>query len=448
MIRDCISNWLKMKRILIFFAALFSFTTLLAQRSDRKILEDFLSKQKDIAYERIETLKGEPLKYKIKIKQPLDWSDNNKGYFNQQVILTHTGFDNPMLMETQGYQINNARNNELQQILNSNDLNIEHRYFGESIPDSTIFNWKYLTLYNATHDLHHINEIFKKLYKNKWISTGISKGGQTTIYYRYFFPNDVEVSIPYVAPINYTLEDRRIYKFLDKVGTHSCRKKIQDFQIYMLKNENEALKYVKAYSDIKGLTYNYVGSVGSAFEYSILEYPFSFWQWGYSCDSIPSLTDIAQGVDYLINSVDISFFSDQEIKQYAPHYYQAALEMGYYGYNIQPFKKYLNYFTENPLATFTPKEAGTVIYSQELNNHLKNWLDNHANNFIYIYGELDTWSATKVEPTLKTNSIILELPGANHASARVTNMNSMMKDKFSETLLKWIGIKPNFNLLP
>ena len=58
MIRDCILNWLKMKRILIFFAALFSFTTLLAQRSDRKILEDFLSKQKDIAYERIETLKG------------------------------------------------------------------------------------------------------------------------------------------------------------------------------------------------------------------------------------------------------------------------------------------------------------------------------------------------------------------------------------------------------
>lgn len=435
-----------MKRIHLSIIILFSFYILSGQESDRKKLEEFLSKQQDLTFEKIETLKGGPLKYKLSIKQPLDWSDPLKNYFNQQVILTHTGFDNPMVMETQGYQMYNVKN-ELQQILNSNFLNIEHRYFGESTPDSTIFNWKYLTLDNVAHDLHHINEIFKKIYGEKWISTGISKGGQTTIYYRYFFPEDVDVSIPYVAPINYSLEDPRIYDFLDHVGTEKCRKKIKDFQLFLLRNKEEALKYVKAYSDMKGLTYNYVGSIGKAFEYTVLEYPFSFWQWGYSCDSISQLIDIAQGVDYLINSVDISFFSDQEIKQYAPHYYQAAVEMGYYGYDVSPFKNYLNYFNENPLAIFPPKEAGKITFSSKLNANLKNWLNSNGNNFIYIYGELDTWSATKVIPTHNTNSIILELVGANHASARIKNMNQAMRQQISDILYQWIGVRPNYDLL-
>ncbi|CVK15485.1 PS-10 peptidase S37 [Apibacter mensalis] len=435
-----------MKRIHLFIIILFSFYILSGQESDRKKLEEFLSKQQDLTFEKIETLKGGPLKYKLSIKQPLDWSDPLKNYFNQQVILTHTGFNNPMVMDTQGYQMYNVKN-ELQQILNSNFLNIEHRYFGESTPDSIIFSWKYLTLNNVAHDLHHINEIFKKIYGEKWISTGISKGGQTTIYYRYFFPEDVDVSIPYVAPINYSLEDPRIYDFLDHVGTEKCRKKIKDFQLFLLRNEEEALKYVKAYSDMKGLTYNYVGSIGKAFEYTVLEYPFSFWQWGYSCDSISQLIDIAQGVDYLINSVDISFFSDQEIKQYAPHYYQAAVEMGYYGYDVSPFKDYLNYFNENPLAVFPPKEAGKITFSSKLNANLKNWLNSNGNNFIYIYGELDTWSATKVIPTHNTNSIILELVGANHASARIKNMNQAMRQQISDILYQWIGIRPNYDLL-
>lgn len=430
--------------LLLFFI---NFFHLFSQSEDQKKLEKFLSEQKDITFKKISSPGDEVIKYDLMIKQPLDWKDFSKGYFNQRVVFTHLGFDRSTVMETQGYQMYD-RKNELQQILNSNDLNIEHRYFGASRPDSATFTWRCLNLYNATHDLHHINQIFKKIYKNKWLSTGISKGGQTTIYYRYFFPKDVDVSIPYVAPINYTLEDPRIYSFLKNVGTEECREKIQDFQIALLKNEDEALKYIKTYSEARGLTYTYVGSIGKAFEYSVLEYSFSFWQWGHSCNSIPETTDMPQMINHLLKVSNISFFSDQEIKELAPHYYQAALEMGYYGYDISVFKPYLKYFTENPLATFAPKEEGEVKYSQELNNKLKKWLQTKANNIIYIYGETDTWSATQVNPSTKTNSIILELPQANHASARIKNMDLSQKNKLSETLYKWIGIKPDYNLLP
>ena len=431
---------------LLTFLFLLVFSLLFAQHQDTLELEKFLSAQKDLTYTRLPASDGEPLRYELRVKQFLDWKNPEKGYFYQTVILTHTGFDRPTIMETQGYQIYD-RKNELQQILNSNDLNVEHRYFGESKPDS--LNWEYLNLYNSTHDLHHINQIFKSIYKKQWISTGISKGGQTTIYYRYFFPDDVDVSIPYVAPINYTLEDPRIYTFLETVGTPECRQKIKDFQIFMLKNEEEALKYVQSYADIKGLTFNYLGSIGKAFEYSVLEYSFSFWQWGYPCEQIPQNQDVPHAVAYLIRNSDIGFFSDQEITDYASHYYQAATEMGYYGYDIQPFKEYLHYLSKdsNPLATFAPKEAGAVQYSEELNDKLKIWLDTQANNMIYIYGGTDTWSATKVVPSPQTNSVILELPNASHSSARIKNMDENLKNQLSNTLYQWIHIRPDYSLL-
>ena len=107
--------------------------------------------------------------------------------------------------------------NEVEQILSANNIGVEYRYFGKSIPDS--MQWEYLTIEQAAADLHAVNLLFKQLYKGKWFSTGISKGGQTTIYYKYFYPEDIDVAIPYVAPIDNALEDTRIYTFLDTIGT-------------------------------------------------------------------------------------------------------------------------------------------------------------------------------------------------------------------------------------
>ena len=67
-------------------------------------------------------------------------------------------------------------------------------FFGKSIPDS--MKWEYLTVEQAAADLHTINQLFRKIYKGKWISTGISKGGQTTLYFKYFYPEDVDIAIP------------------------------------------------------------------------------------------------------------------------------------------------------------------------------------------------------------------------------------------------------------
>ena len=65
----------------------------------------------------------------------------------------------------------------------------------------------------------------------------MSKGGQT-LYFKRFYPNDVNAAVPYVAPVNLAAEDPRIYMFLNSVGTEECRDKIKQFQrAFLLKRD-------------------------------------------------------------------------------------------------------------------------------------------------------------------------------------------------------------------
>lgn len=183
----------------------------------------------------IETLKTElyPEKYLVRVTQEVDPLGKQAGTFKQRVVLCHIGFDRPTVLVTEGYggayALRETYQEELSKLLNANVIFVEYRYFLESKPDP--LNWDYLTAENSAYDLHRITELFKQIYTGKWISTGISKGGQTTTLYRAYFPDDVDFSVPYVAPLNRGVEDGRHEIFLEKVGTKAERKKIRDFQL-------------------------------------------------------------------------------------------------------------------------------------------------------------------------------------------------------------------------
>jgi hypothetical protein len=206
-----------MKKLIVGFLII----TGIFSRVSAQNIETLLFELPDVSFTKVE---GNDLVYELRVKQPLDHTDPSKGYFHQRVFLKHVGFNNPMVIVTQGYSAARLYSNELTDLIEGNQLEVEHRFFGKSVPDS--LDYTYLNLEQATADLHHINELFKTIYKKKWISTGISKGGATTIFYRYFYPYDVDVSVPYVAPINKEFEDQRIYDFLNSKGSDECRKKI------------------------------------------------------------------------------------------------------------------------------------------------------------------------------------------------------------------------------
>ena len=370
-------------------------------------------------------------------KQPIDHQNPEKGHFYQRVYLSHSGFDQPNVLITEGYHRPSNRIYELTPLLDANQIEVEHRYFGSSVPQP--LDYSFLTLEQATADLHRVRQLLGQIYQEDWVATGISKGGQTTIFYRYFYPDDVTVSIPYVAPLNLSLEDPRIYHFLDTVGNNTCRQAIYDLQVRLLKNREKVLPLLRWHAKGAGFTFDYLG-FEAAFEYAVLEYPFSFWQMGHHCEAIPGKNaDLETVVDHFLSVAGMDLFNDQSMQDYASHYYQAGTQMGYYGYETAPFKGLLKALPmePNPSAVFMPNKQATT-FEPTLVQNVAGWLEKNGNNFIYIYGGSDTWTATGVPPSDQTNSVWFMMPGKSHSTARIAYMSREERQLFIDTLEQWL----------
>ena len=280
-------------------------------------------------------------KYVTYFTQPLDHRHPEKGSFSQRVIVSHVGFDRPTVLVTEGYgaayALTPKYREELSKLLNANMIFVEYRYFLESTPQPK--DWQYLTAESSADDLHAVTTALKSIYPGKWIATGISKGGQTCMLYRTFYPDDVDISVPYVAPLCYAAEDGRHEPFLRKVSTAENRKKIEDFQLEVLKRKATLLPRFEKYCEEKGLKFR--APIEEIYDYSVLEYSFALWQWGTPISKIPAVT--ASDDEIFAHLLDISnpdyFIADSPT---ASFFVQAARELGYYGYDIKPFKKYLS----------------------------------------------------------------------------------------------------------
>lgn len=412
-------------RVYLLFLFSFIISNAIAQ-DQQQLLEQALFNLPNVSFKKLSSTADSVLHYELQIRQPLDHQHPENGFFYQQATLVHRGYDRPTVLLNDGYWINEY-NHELEKMLDANKITMEYRYFGKSKPDSV--QWKYLTMKQASADMHVIRQLFGELYKGKWISTGTSKGGSTSIYYNYFYPGDVDMSVAYVAPLDNSLEDLRIYHFFDTIGTPACRKRIFDFQVFLLKHEKEALEKLTAFSKEANLHYTYMGSIGKAFELAVLEYPFAFWQYNGNCDSVPNNKSLDDYIAALEKSFSLFLYADEGIKMFEVNNYQAAAEGGYYGYNIAPYRKYLKHFTSNPSAIVPPLNALPITYDSTLNQKVQDWLADKGNNIIYIYGGHDTWTAAGIFPSNKVNSKRFVLPNASHSTATIKNMDTAMREE-------------------
>lgn len=382
-----------------------------------------------------------PEKYVFFMKQLLDPQHPEAGEFNQRVILSHIGFDRPTVLVTEGYAAHYATNpryqEELSKLFNANMVFVEYRYFGESMPKPC--NWDYLTVENSLYDLHHITTTLKQLYGQKWMSTGISKGGQTTMFYRTFFPDDVDVSIPYVAPLNKSVEDGRHEPFIaNKVSTPENRKRVQDFQLEVLKRKDKLLPMFKKYCAGKGYTFRI--SPAEVYDFNILEYSFALWQWGTPVTEIPSLdADDETIFKHFIAICEPDYFSQQS--PYPSFNVQAAKELGYYGYDIKPFKKYLTIKTSKDYlrTVMLPAELSETKFDATLYNKVVKFLKNNDPEMIYIYGGDDPWTASGVTWLKdKKNIKVYVLPGGSHRT-RIGSFEPKIQEEIKAQINEWLN---------
>jgi hypothetical protein len=375
--------------------------------------------------------------YEMMITQSVDHNKPGGVKFKQKIFLSHKNDSSPVVFVTEGYAANNSRATELTRILNANQIVVEHRYFGKSVP-ATI-DWKYLNIKQAAADHHLIVQLFKKIYNGKWVSTGISKGGQTTLYFKRFYPDDVDASVPYVAPINLASEDPRIYMFLNSVGTEECRSKIIQFQRAFLMKREEIKKLLMKDAEKRNLRlawdYDFV------LEYMVLEYSFAFWQWGSTkCEDIPGPNETAEKLyEHMLKANPIYFFTEQAMKDFGPFYVQAYKEIGYYGYDLEPFKDLLKEIKDGSNIMLVPKDA-KINFDCSVMNDVNSWLQKHGNNIIYIYGGNDTWNATSIQLLGQTNAVKMVKKGGAH-STRIGSFDGEQKEKIYATLENLLEIK-------
>lgn len=373
----------------------------------------------------------------VDFKQALDHNKPGKNSFTQRVIINHVGYDRPTVVNTEGYGLYSKKRGELARLLNANQITIEHRFFKESKPED--LDWRYLTAWQAATDHHKVIQAFKKIYKGKWISTGISKGGQATIFHRYFYPEDVDVSVPYVAPLNFSDEDKRVYEFLDTVGSEYCREKILAYQKLLFEKKDAILPLFEEMAKKKDYQFNM--GLERAYDLSVLEYPFAFWQWKSSdCYEIPgSDATINELFSHMEKISDGSFFEKDFVESNRPFFYQAMTEIGMYGYEIKPFKEYLE-DTCNVKFGFTMPEGVKEEFNPQLMQNINEWLQKEGDYMLYIYGEDDPWSATSVVPSDSTNAVKMVNPGGSHRT-RIKSFPGEMKDSIYDVLETWLDLK-------
>lgn len=422
----------------VFVVSLFVLLSIVAQ--SQLVLKPLLDKLPGVRILEKTPTAGFSESYTAYFKVPLDHSDTTKGYFEQRVFISHRSFDAPTVCVTEGYLASYAASSwyteELADLLQGNQIVIEHRFFGKSIPEGT--PWQYLNVKQAAADHHQIITMLKKVYPGKWVTTGSSKGGSTAVYHRCYYPDDVDVTVAYVAPFTISDEDPRTIPFLKQVGADSVRTKILQFQRAVLKNRAEIMRYFNI--DIASAKDTLVVSPDSALDYMVLEYPFSFWQYCGNQAAIPGADATPKALyKHLKSVVPADAYSSLDAGGTGVFYIQAYAEVGYYGYDTTGLGNYLlmkSPFISNKV--LVPKSV-PVVYNPETLKEVRAFIAEKGNNIIYIYGEDDPWSAAAAEPGENVNALKVLAPGDCH-NVRIAGLPDDLRKAVHDRLNKWLGI--------
>ncbi|MHB8054489.1 MAG: S28 family serine protease [Candidatus Aminicenantales bacterium] len=370
-------------------------------------------------------------------EQPLDHRNPDGEKFRQRFFVAHVDFERPVLLETEGYGAGRPSGGELGRILAGSVVTVEHRFFGGSVPSP--LRWEFLNIRQSADDLHAIVAAMKKIYPGKWVSSGASKGGQTALFYKSFYPDDVDACVPYVAPVNIAQEDPRIYRFLETVGDEDARARIKAYQIAMFEREDEILPLVKAQAEKFHWTFEM--GLAEAYEYGVLEYLFAFWQFGsVKPADVPAPDAPAEAMfNHFAATNAVFYYSDQGRKAFEPFQYQAFTEIGYYNYDITDFKPHMKAL-KNPSNTILCPPGANIVYNPGPMAEVYRFLQYEGNRIFYIYGELDPWSATAVPLIGRTDAFKVVVKNGHHGS-RIGDFAPAEKELFYSTLERWLDVK-------
>jgi hypothetical protein len=373
--------------------------------------------------------------FDLRVDQFIDHNDPSLGTFKQRVVLLHKNVSEPMVLQTSGYSIFSLGQSAISKMFQTNQIQVEHRFFSDSKP--SILDWSKLDIKQAADDFHEIAFRLKKIYPQAWVNTGASKGGMTSIYHRRFYPDDVVGTVADVAPLSFTTSDQRYIDFVNTVGGEEmkeCRQKLKTVQTTLLAKAQQFVPLLQG-------NFTQLGSAAVAFEHSVIEAPFYFWQYGNpsGCADIPANGSPEQMFAYLQTLASINDYTDDAIARFQPYYYQAATQLGNPGNSTAHLEIYR--YHDFTIDQYVPKDL-QYNYNNLAMHDVSNWVRTDGDQIIFIYGTFDPWTAGEF-PVSETGKKIEKyyVARGNH-QAKFTNLATEQRQAVIRTLAGWFGKAP------
>lgn len=419
--------------------------------------------------------------YEVFFEMPLDWDNPNDEHFRQRVIIDGKSFDKSTVVELQGYNIGDKYIDEgyvreLPNLLDSNFIVIEHRFFGKSNYVDANYDdaegWEQLTVKNAAHDHNYIIGELKKVFPGKWVATGSSKGGYVTNCLACLYPETCDAYVPYVAPCA-TEQDTRAFDFVYNEAGNSTygpeegkniRDSITKFQVFCYEHKKELIpilfsgKYFP--SDLKtrpALTKeNY-------YDFCILDFAYGLWQYqDISMSDVVDFLSLPENtkeelVDKINAAVKLIVDSGGDISMFSyncdafPYFITAHREMGDYGYDFSYVKamakaegKEINisipegqereYFKKVYLSE---EQIKKIKYDNTMYNELINWVKDSSvkTKVIMINGQEDPWYhiSLPIPNTTGENIRVYTHPSMSHR-VKITDFDETTQKKILQDI--------------
>jgi hypothetical protein len=376
--------------------------------------------------------------YVLRFTQPVDHAHPEGATFQQEVSLLHrdTGPAAPMIVATTGYSdyLRDGRA-ELTALLAANQVSIEHRYFGASRPSPA--DWSKLTIEQAAADEHAIIEILRQVYGGAFVTTGASKGGMTAVYHRRFYPDDVEGTVPYVAPISFGAPDERYPAFVATLGPAACHAQVQAVATEMLAHRRAAFE-AKA-SALAGMTFTRV-AVGPAVEEAVASLEWQFWQYvGVGgCAGVPAVDADDQTLFAFLQQAS-PINADDDNAFFEAYVYQAYAQLGFPDGGAAYLDPYLRYRDADYAGELpTPKPA----YSSAAMQDIDAWVKTQGDGLLFVYGGWDPWTGGKFTLGGARDSALFVVDQGTHGS-KIAGLAEADRTAAFAKLVAWTGATPD-----
>ncbi|XXX77478.1 S28 family serine protease [Sorangium sp. So ce134] len=380
----------------------------------------------------------------IDLDQPADHDHPDAARFQQRVLLHHRDPAAPVVLVTEGYYLSPDRQwlDEPAELLAANQIRVEHRFFTPSRPEPA--DWSLLTVEQAAADLHRVIASLRPLYDGRWISTGASKSGMTSVYHRRFYPADVDGTVAYVAPHSAGVSDPRYLDFVAERGDPACRQALQDFQREVLLRRPAMLDLMKAEAAELGVAYDVLG-IERALEIAVVESVFSLWQYQDSsfCARVPTAASDDAAIWAFLGEANAPLlWSDPYVLAIEPYYWQAAAELGYPSFAEDHLADLLVYPGANvPTSFIAPGPDKTPLFDPAAMQDIAAWLTTEGERLLFIYGENDPYTAAAFDVGAARDSHRFIAPGGTHGAV-ILSLAPDDQALALGALESWTGVTP------